>query len=245
MSDAAQEPRQWFSPELERLGATYAAWALEQTEVFNDYQPVGDWHLDVEAATFRQGAVTVRMAPLGTFGTDGSWVWAWANPHMHPPGSERLAASLELHRIGDQHGITELVTPRLELSEFAEPGMAAERLYVAATGVLAGRGYGSVTAGTGAKFAMLMVDDAIPRADFDFVTLPRRIMQGIEVFPHDQRATVGGYLERHGFTVAEPFPGALHGARPDCGVSAAFDEHGRLTNVSVENSTGNNTGARG
>ncbi|QBI56674.1 DUF6882 domain-containing protein [Streptomonospora litoralis] len=235
-TETAPEPRQWFSVALERMGATYAAWALEQIELYNEHHPVDDWHVDVEASTFRQGSVTVRMAPLGTFGTDGSWMWAWANTHMNPPGSQRLAASLELRRIGEQYDVPELVTPRLELSEFADARMVAERLLVAATGVLAGRGYGSVTVDTGARFAMLMVDDAIPRPQFDMTTVPRRIMQGIEVFPHDHRATVGGYLTRHGFEVEEPDAASLRGVRPDCTLRAAFDEHGRLADLSFGNS---------
>ncbi|GAA1756125.1 DUF6882 domain-containing protein [Streptomonospora arabica] len=232
---AADGTRRWFSPGLERMGAACAAWAIEQTEAYNAYHPAAEWHVDIEACTFRQGSVTVRMAPLGTFGTDGSWVWAWANPHMHPPGSERLSLSLDLHRIGEEYGIPELVAPRLELSEFADARMALERLLLVSTGAVSGRGYGSVTAGTGARVAMVMVDEAIPRAEFDLITLPRRIMQGIEVFPHDPRATVGGYLERHGAAVETGPDGGLRGVRGSHTVSAAFDEHGRLADLSVAN----------
>ncbi|MUL41265.1 hypothetical protein FZ103_08755 [Streptomonospora sp. PA3] len=233
MSETAPEGRRWFSPGLERMGAAYAGWAMEQTEVYNAYQPPDEWHVDIEASTFRQGAVTVRMAPLGTFGTDSSWVWAWANTYMHPPGSPRLAASLDLRRLGEEHGIPELVEPRLELAGFADPRMAAERLCLAATGVLAGYGYGLVTASTGAQLAMMIADDAVPRAQCTMATLPRRIMQGIEVFPHDHRAAVSGYLSRHGFQVTAVDAATLQAARADCTVRAAFDEHGRLADLSL------------
>ncbi|MBV2364033.1 DUF6882 domain-containing protein [Streptomonospora nanhaiensis] len=230
-----QEPRRWFSPAMERAGAAYSAWAAEQTETYNTHHPTGDWHVDVEASTFRQGDKTVRVAPLGTFGTDGSWVWAWANPHMHPPGSPRLAASIALREFGQQYDIPELVTPRLEFGDFADPRMAAERLCLAATGTLSGYGYASVTANTGARFAMMVVDDVIPRAEFDLVTLPRRIMQGIEIFPFDQPGTVHGYLARHGFTVERTGEQALRGVRPECTVTAEFNEHRALAHLSVQN----------
>ncbi|GAA3760776.1 hypothetical protein HDA32_005690 [Spinactinospora alkalitolerans] len=248
MNDApsTQTPqRRWFGPGLEELGAAHVAVAMEQVPVFNDYQPMGDWHVDVEKSTFRQGDVTVGMAPLGTFGTDGSWLWAWANEHMHPPGSPRLAPVLALRNIGERHDIPELVTPRLELSEFADPRMAAERLSIAAMGALGARGYGGVTANTGARFYMVMNDPAIPAAEFDAVTLPRMIMQALEVFPHDHRATATGYLNRHGFRVKHSPAGGITAERPDCAVQLEFDDQGRLGNISVQPSPGNREGSAG
>ncbi|RNL80631.1 DUF6882 domain-containing protein [Halostreptopolyspora alba] len=229
-----QPPREWFSPALERLGAAHAAVALEQTDVYNEFHPVGDWFVDMESSTFRQGDITVQMVPMGTLGTDGSWVWAWANPPMHPPGSARLGASLWLRDLGGREEIPELVTPRLELSEFTDARVAAERLLIACLGALRAKGYGSVTADTGARFAMVMTDPAIPEAEFDRVTLPRVIMQGVQVFPHDQRATVLGYLERHGFQVTDPFGEVVAAEREGCALKVTFDEHSRVTDLSVD-----------
>ncbi|MDA8371935.1 MAG: hypothetical protein M0026_18990 [Nocardiopsaceae bacterium] len=228
------QERQWFSPGLERLGAAHAAVALEQVPVFNEYQPMGDWHVDVEKSTFRQGDITVRMAPLGTFGTDGSWLWAWANEYMHPPGSPRLAPALALRDIGERHGIPELVTPRLELSEFTDPRFAAERLSLTAMGALDARGYGGVTVDTGARFYMIMNDPDIPTAEFDAVTLPRMIMQVLEVFPHDHRATATGYLNRHGFRVGHSPEGGIVAERPDCTVQVEFDGQSRISDISIQ-----------
>ncbi|GAB3210798.1 DUF6882 domain-containing protein [Marinactinospora thermotolerans] len=227
--------RQWFGPRLEALGAAHAAVALEQLPHFNDHLPDGDWQVDVEASVFTQGGVDVHMAPLGTFGTDGSWLWAWANPHMHPPGSARLAASLALREIGERDDIPELVTPRLELAEFTDPRMAAERLCLTAMGVLGGRGYAGVTADTGARFYMLVNDPAVPVAGFDPVTLPRMLTQAIGVFPHDHRATAANYLGRHGFAGGFSTEGdVLVGERPDCAVRVEFDAHDRISGISIQ-----------
>ncbi|MBB4933464.1 hypothetical protein F4561_004284 [Lipingzhangella halophila] len=236
MTESTEARREWFSPALERLGAAHAAVAVEQTGVYNEFHPIADWNVDVEASTFRQGDITVQMVPMGTLGTDGSWVWAWANPHMHPPGSARLGASLWLRDLGEREDIPELVTPRLELSEFADARMASERLLIACLGALRAKGYGSVTVDTGARFAMVMTDSGIPDAEFDRITLPRMIMQGVQVFPHDHRATVLGYLERHGFQVTDPFGDVIAAGRDGCSLKVALDEHSRVTNVSVDGS---------
>ncbi|PSK95440.1 hypothetical protein CLV63_115100 [Murinocardiopsis flavida] len=237
-SSGGSGTREWFGPGLERLGAAYAAVVLEQVPVFNEHQPMGDWHVDVNASTFRQGDVTVSMAPLGTFGTDGSWLWAWANEHMHPPGSPRLAPVLALRDLGDRDGIPELVTPRLELAEFADPRRAAERLSLAAMGALGARGYGGVTAGTGARFYMVINDPAVPVAAFDAIALPRMLVQALEVFPHDHRAMATGYLDRHGFRIAATETGGIAAERPDCTVALEFDEHARLGDISVRPTPG-------
>lgn len=234
MTESTHPQCEWFSPGLERLGAAHAAVALEQTGVYNDFHPVADWFVDIEAGTFQQGDITVQMVPMGTLGMDGSWVWAWANPHMHPPGSARLGASLWLRDLGEREGIPELVTPRLELSEFADARVAAERLLIACMGALRAKGYGSVTADTGARIAMVMTDPAIPDAELDRAALPRTIMQGVQVFPHDQRATVLGYLERHAFQVTDPSGDVVAAERDDCALKVTFDEYSRITNVSVD-----------
>ncbi len=233
----AQTRREWFSAALERLGAAHAAVALEQAGVYNEFHPVADWHVDMEAGTFRQGDITVQIVPMGTLGTDGSWVWAWANPNMHPPGSARLGASLWLRDLGEREGIPELVTPRLELAEFSDARVASERLLIACTGALGAKGYGSVTADTGARFAMVMTDPAIPTAGLDRATLPRMIMQGVQVFPHDQRATVLGYLRRHGFGITDPDGHVVAAETDDCAVKVTFDEHSRVADVSMDMAT--------
>ncbi|TQN28533.1 hypothetical protein FHX37_3878 [Haloactinospora alba] len=237
MNVPSPEPRQWFSAHLEYFGAMYAAWTLEQLELYNAHHPPADWSVDVEEGLFRQGGTTVRVAPLGTLGTDGSWVWAWANEHMHPPGSSRLSAARILYDFGEK-GIPELATPRLELTEFADAGTAAERLLLAVTGMLYGYGYATVPTDTGAHYAMLVIDDALPRPAFDLATLPRRLMQGTEVFPHNHSATVDGYLRRHGFDVAAANDGTRYASRPDCTVRTTFDPNGRISDISAQNTPG-------
>lgn len=238
MNTPSPEPRQWLSPHLEHFGAMYAAWTLEQLELYNTHHPPAEWSVNVDEGLFRVGGAAVRVAPLGTLGTDGSWLWAWANEHMHPPGSPRLSASYKLYEFG-QKGIPELTTPRLELTEFADPGTAAKRLFLAVTGMLYGYGYVTVPTDTGAHYAMLIVDDALPRPTFDMTTFPRRLMQGTEVFPHNHRATVEGYFFRHGFEVAVANDGTRHASRHDCAVRTTFDPNGRIAEVSVQNNRDN------
>ncbi|GAB3477393.1 DUF6882 domain-containing protein [Nocardiopsis coralliicola] len=234
MSAPAAEPVRWFSPVLERMGARYAAWTFDQTDVYNAFHPMAEWWIDVPNSLFRQGDITVSIAPLGSFGTDGSWLWAWANEPMHPPGSERLATSLELRAIGEQHGAPELTSPRLELAGYADPRLAAERLMQVCAGLLCARGYGGVTADTGALFGMVMVDEAIPWAELEPASVPSRILRGIEAFPHDHRGTVTGYFERYRFSVQEEPDGSLTGSRPDCAYTAEFDDQGRLARISAK-----------
>lgn len=124
-----------FSREFEEAGAYYAAVAAAQQEVYAAYPPArGEWRLSYRQGLFTSGGKTLHQSPLGSFGTDASWLWAWANEQTHPPGSERLARALWLRAFGERHRIAELVTPRLELAGFPDPAAAAWRLAMLGSG---------------------------------------------------------------------------------------------------------------
>ncbi|PRY00970.1 DUF6882 domain-containing protein [Allonocardiopsis opalescens] len=229
----APDGRRWFGPRLEWLGACHAATVPVQVETYNSYQPAADWNVNLIEGTLRQGAVTVRVSPLGSLGTDASWLWAWANEQTFPPDSPGAVASRRLREIGERIGAPELTTPRLELAEFADPRLAAERLMMAAMGALYGRGYAGVTAGTGARVYLLVDDPAVPLAEFDRVAMPRHLVRGVELFPHDHFETAWGYLTRYGFTITRKDRDELVGERPGCSVRIVFDQHGRITKVSA------------
>lgn len=125
----------------------------------------------------------MRQSPLGSLGTDGSWLWAWANHGTHPVGSRRRALSLRLRDFGEAHEVYEFVEPLLALRTFPAAVAAAERLALTAMSVLGARGYGSLETETGARAYFLVDGEAVPRAPFRREVLSSLFLDALGLFP--------------------------------------------------------------
>lgn len=219
-----------FSEQFERCGARHAAVVAAQLEAYNDFHPSAEWQVDLSEGRFTMGGKTIDVHGLGSFGTDGSWLWAWANEPTFPPGSKVLTSCLRVREIGQRLGIPEFVTPRLELGDFSDPRMAAERIAWAAMGVIGSRGYAGVSAGTGARVYLLAADQAVPLAEFSALSFPRMVISGINVFSTSHSDTVVGYFDRFGIShrwlderhLVAVWPGGTE-------TNVDFDERGRFT----------------
>ncbi|MGP3974103.1 DUF6882 domain-containing protein [Streptomyces sp. 8N114] len=223
-----------FSQTFHQVGSYYAASAWEQLKTYEEYQRplAGRWYLDFEASTWLSDGKTVHQAPIGSLGTDNSWLWAWANNRTHPLGSERRELSLQLQRFGEKHEVYEFVEPRLELDSFPAPIPAAERLALTAMGVLGARGYASVEMETGARAYFLIDDETVPLAPFRRQVLSSVFHEALGVFASFPRLVAEGYLRLHGFEVWEDDQNCMHARSEGYTVSIRFDDQDRVIAVS-------------
>jgi hypothetical protein len=227
---------QGFSPEFQAYGAWVAAVAIHQQDLFND--ALGDGHqhanLDTRTLTGDRGVLS-GVTLLGSFShSDHSWLWAWANPHFGP-ADPASAATLTIRDFGERYGITEFITDSPDLSGFPQPAQAAATLAITAGTVLRGRGIYSTSINDGQGHVYMHVaDEQLPLAPFDPIVTPRLLLTAVSVFPADHRQVVRGYFQHYGTQYAET-PDALRGTGPDGStVVTTFDEHNRLSNVSIE-----------
>lgn len=223
-----------FSQTFRQVGSYHAAAAWEQLKTYEEYQrpQAGRWYLDFEASTWLSDGKTVHQSPIGSLGTDNSWLWAWANHGTHPVGSRRRALSLRLQEFGEAHEVYEFVTPRLALDTFPAPVPAAERLALTAMGVLGARGYGSVEMETGARTYFLVDDEAAPRATFRRQVLSSIFHEALGVFGSFPRLVAEGYLKHHGFEVWGHGQEHMHARRERYTVSIRFDDQDRMSALS-------------
>ncbi|WP_149180773.1 DUF6882 domain-containing protein [Streptomyces sp. TRM49041] len=222
-----------FGESFVRATEPHAAWGAEQLEAFSDFLPSGPWTADLAACVYRQGGLDLAVGLLGTFDeSDGSWLWAWANPGFG--GTPVVALAERLRRYGAEHGVPEFAEELVELSGFADPQMAVEQLAFAAMGVLGSPGYLGVEAAPGTRAYLVPDDPRVPRTAPDPVTLPRVLLTGMGLVPGaDARAVVTGYFARHGLA-RHPAPDGIRAVLPNgTPVEVTFDEAGRITRVNV------------
>lgn len=214
-----------FSRPLEFVGARRAAVVAEQLEVYRTFQPVADdTYFNYPERVFRSAGITLRTSPLGTFDADGSWLWAWANEETCPAGSAERELSLRLRQFGERVGAPELVSPRLDLTAFANPRMMAERLAVIAMGALDTPGYAVTVMPSGARQFSMIEDESVPVARCSPDLVPGKLRTATEIFPAAPHETAIEYLRHHGFHVAVTDATALVGTRePGWTVTVTFD----------------------
>ncbi|MBW8481039.1 DUF6882 domain-containing protein [Actinomadura parmotrematis] len=217
-----------FSPAFERLGAALAAVVLQQQETLAEFLPREDWSADLTARTYASGGVTVRVSLLGSYAArERTWLWGWANPQFgerHPA----VLPTLGIRTLGERLGVTEFVTPEVDLGWYAGPaGHGGELIAMAAGGVLGGGGY--IGAGYDGGSAYLHVDDPqAPPARWDPVPVPRLLAAAAGLFPRDPRLTLAGLLSHHRVPYREG-DGYIEAAPRDGGtVRADFDGLGRF-----------------
>ncbi|CAL9566378.1 DUF6882 domain-containing protein [Streptomyces sp. enrichment culture] len=223
-----------FSEGFVRATEPHAAWGMEQLEAFTGFMPSGPWTADLGACVYRQGGLDLRVGLLGSFDqSDGSWLWAWANPGF--AGTRVVAAAEALRRFGEERGVPELARETVDLSGFDDPGMAVERLAFGAMGLLGAAGYIGVQAGPATRAYLVPDDPQVPFKAPDPVTLPRVLLTAVGAVPGaDPRAVVAGYFARHGLQPRPAGHGGLGAGLPNgSSVEVAFDEAGRIARVNV------------
>ncbi|URN17392.1 MULTISPECIES: DUF6882 domain-containing protein [Streptomyces] len=223
-----------FGEGFVRATEPHAAWAMEQVEVFTGHLPSGPWTADLSACVYRQGGLDLRVGLLGSYDeSDGSWLWAWADPGF--AGTPVAAAAEVLRRFGEERGVPEFAEEPASLAGFGDPRTAVERLAFGAMGVLGAAGYVGVVAGPGSRAYLVSDDPAVPVAGPDPVTLPRVLLTAVGPVPEARpRAVVAGCFARHGLAARADGDGGLRADLADgSSVEVAFDGAGRITRVNV------------
>lgn len=114
-----------YSPEFLELDAVAGPWLSASQASSPIARGLCEWRFDPEAGTLAFGdgeriGIIARAAILGTYDTkDGTWLWAWANPHLD-------ALSADAARVRDEHPeIPELAAPSLKGGETKAWALAA------------------------------------------------------------------------------------------------------------------------
>ncbi|TDU84031.1 hypothetical protein EV138_6500 [Kribbella voronezhensis] len=225
-----------FSPAFQKFGATVAAAAIQQQDLFNaTLGPSNRW-ADLEARTLTgPDGVLDGVSLLGSFShVTGTWLWGWANPSFEQT-DRAIAPTLRIREFGTQYGIIEFTTGEPDLSKFPAPHQAATTLAIAAGVVLGGHGTWSTAINDGQGAVYLHVDDSkLPTAGFDPIATPRLLLAAVGAFPADHRRVVRGYFKHFNIQYADT-PDAISGQGPDGStITATFDSRGRLERTTVE-----------
>lgn len=78
-----------------------------------DHWPRWDWDQDDRRIVFSEAGTPKVVADVQFVGTisgqTGTWLWAWANPHLEP---EIWRSIIEVRQFGEAHAIEQLTTPK-------------------------------------------------------------------------------------------------------------------------------------
>lgn len=235
MTTAINTPQDFSGP-FQKFGATVAAAAIQQQDLFNATLGPSDRWADLRTRTLTGAdGVLEGVSLLGSYShVTRTWLWGWANPSFAQT-DPAIAPTLRIRDFGTQYGIDEFITGEPDLSGFPAPHQAATTLAIAAGVVLGGHGIWSTAINDGQGAVYLHIDDKrLPIASFDPIATPRLLMAAVSAFPADHRRVVRGYLKHFKIRYADA-PDAISGRAPDGSViTAGFDHYGRLDRTTVQ-----------
>ncbi|MFI0485696.1 DUF6882 domain-containing protein [Actinomadura sp. 9N215] len=195
----------FYSPEFQAYASEIAAAGIHQQDVFNDAftQNYIEWNPE-EATVTLDGRTLRGLTVLGSFSNlSQTWLWTWDNPSWDQD-LPALAGLRTIRDFGERHQIPELVKGHLDFSRFNDPTGGAFTMALSAAPLIGAKGVSFVTVNEGKGRLVLAVDDPdLPTARFDRLAAPRLLTRAAEVWPHEQRRVVRGFMERHGFEIGE------------------------------------------
>ncbi|TMR04819.1 tetratricopeptide/SEL1-like repeat protein [Actinomadura soli] len=195
----------FYSPEFQAFASELSAAAIQQQDAFNDVFTMEHIEWDPEEATMTLDGRTLRgLTVLGSFSNLSQiWLWTWDNPSW---GQDlpSLAKLRTIREFGERHQIPELIKGHLDFSRFNHPAEGAFTMALSVAPLIGAKGVSFVTVNDGKGRLVLAADDpSLPGARFDRPAVPRLLMRAAEVWPQEQRRVVRGFMERHGFEIAE------------------------------------------
>lgn len=225
-----------FSDAFTKAGNRNAAWVIEQTQALAAYLPPGEWTADHASRRYTRSGRQITVDALGTLSAAGVWTWAWADEDGWGRESAITGQSRRLRTLAESDGVPELTAPALDLALYADgPQAAAELIALAATGLLAARGYIGHTAadGTAGRVYYVVCDAEVPKAEPGLGTVPRWLMDGAAVFGRDAAECVLGYVEHHGWQWSRMPDGLVVTAEGIGSFTVEVSAEGRLTGLSL------------
>ncbi|MFI0366752.1 DUF6882 domain-containing protein [Actinomadura sp. 1N219] len=195
----------FYSPEFQAFASEGSAAAIQQQDVFNDAFALDyvEWNPE-EATMTLDGRVLRGLTVLGSFSNlSQTWLWTWDNPSWDAD-LPALAKLRTIREFGERHQIPELVKGHLDFSRFNHPAEGAFTMALAAAPLIGAKGVCFVTVNDGKGRLVLATDDpGLPDAEFDRLAVSRLLTRAAEVWPHEQRRVVRGFMEHHGFEIGE------------------------------------------
>ena len=169
--------------------------------------------------------VTLPIHMIGTVSySSGAWVWAWANEESSFSDSI-VVESLKVKAYGEQHGISELTTPRYSLNDFN-----GHVLGLFAAGICDNRVY--IPAPNNDLEVYFFVENT--GIDFSTPTPPETVIsvisQVIAGFDVDHRIFVESFLADEGFEIAND-GNDIQCNRDGRSFRVTMDDRGKLTNI--------------
>lgn len=200
----------------------------------------GTFQVDLDTQTYTFIGRETLEAKLHFVGSAApgpkSWLWGWHNINGFP--EETVAASARVREFGERFGLTELTSEEVPL--LSEPRIDA-RVYGAVAGLLCG-GLPNylLPIGGGSVAAMLLESPEFAPGDPSIVraatVLPEAAQDGVV---SDWRRAIGSYAQRRGFGHRQQPDGAVSLTAADGELTCTFDDHNRLTNISMQASQPN------
>lgn len=224
----------------------YAALALDkQTTLERLTDTAAAWFVDQNIGQLTLGDEHFTIHWLGTYSHhSGSWLWAWANPHLTMTTND--AASADILReyaaahpaTANRSGSTPLFqhpadSTLLAQERFTFDAAELHNLAAVACGLTGADAYYLGDYGDG--IALLAIHDPRVAAAWQEDDSPARILsiipQTINLFDLNHQNAVRAYLQAKGYQLNEDAQ-HIRAQRADSQITATFDDMQRLSNLS-------------
>ncbi len=216
-------------PTFDELFTEHVGAALGRQLVLSDLLGERSWRLDLAAGRLRFGPdLSFATQVLGTESSaDGSWLWAWANPHSRWPLT-MLRRANALRALGARRNVAFLKT-----RSFSTSDIPAEQVAIVASGLCGHLPYYRGVHRGGATFFVLEDPPPAIQGPYDARRIASVLLEAISNFPLDHRAMSRAFLESQRFRPSGA-DGAWMSEAPDGrSLKITFDPRGRIANVAA------------
>ncbi|GLZ14101.1 hypothetical protein Acsp04_43360 [Actinomadura sp. NBRC 104425] len=226
--------------------------SLEHQLHFAEVVGEHNWSVDLREQRFEftgsRNLTCTRVHLLGSAAPGPqSWLWAWANPTGYP--ESLTAASAKVRDFGRQYGIPELASAEVPFSALPgrpadfrlEPARVAAMLLDAAKVVSGVWTYYHADVGRGTRAAFLIEHPEFQLPPPEFPRVIRILQQAVTEAPlTDHRRAIHSYARLRGLGAAfTPDHSGLTITGPGFTIEAAFDPHGRVSNITAQSTPPN------
>ncbi len=220
---------------LNEAVAAHLAVAMEAQDALSQAVDLSaPYQADIGAAQLVVGGRALRVLLLGTVSKQSNtWLWSWANQGFSPD-SPAIAPVRAVAQRGAEWGLWELQESVFDLTGVTDTGLGGGASVALLGSILAG-GVGFYGADYGAGIAYFaVVDPSVPRPAADGVSLPRRILNAVDLAPGHGRGQLLTYAAVHDLRVRSVPEGLEVHLAPGDVVLVQFDEQNRPSRFSAQ-----------
>jgi hypothetical protein len=216
-------------PTFDELFTEHVGAALGRQLALSEILGDRSWRLDLATGHARFGMdLSFPAQVIGTESeTEGTWLWAWANPHSRLPLT-MLRRANALRELGERRGI-----PFLKTRSFSTDEVTAEQTAIVASGLCGHLPYYRGAYPGGAVFFILEEPPPAIQGPYDARRIASVLLEAISNFPIDHRAMSRAFLESQRFRLSDD-EGCWTSQAPDGRMlKITFDPRGRIANVAA------------